>query len=195
VEQLEAAIDRLKPRLIRAFWFALALIFLFESWLWDNVKEWLRRLERTLGLERLEPWLEGFVSRLSPPKTLALFAIPMVAVLPFKVLALEMLAHGHIVLGLAFIFLVKTLTLGVEAFLFDHCRDKLLEMEWFGRFYSLVLDARAWATMLVRPYKARLLEMSRGVREYLTARMGSAGGDFGRRIVKLRERLRAKDSA
>jgi hypothetical protein len=195
MERINALIAQLKPRLIRAFWFILALIFLFESWLWDNVKEWLRRMGRSLGVERLERWLQTVVARLSPRKTLALFAIPMIAVLPAKVLALSMLAHGHIAAGLAFVFLIKTLMLGVEAFLFDLCRDRLLEMEWFGRFYSLLLDARAWASLLVDPYKKRLLETGRRLRLYALSRMGAQGTEFARRIARLRERARLRRSA
>lgn len=96
MDRLNAAIDWLKPRLISAFWFTLAIVFLIESWIWDNVKEWLRQLERALGLERIEPWLESFVARLSPQMTLALFAIPMISVAPFKVAALSLFAQGHV---------------------------------------------------------------------------------------------------
>ncbi len=98
------------------------------------------------------------MARLSPPKTLALFLIPAIAVLPLKVAALSLLAHGHVLMGVALILLVKSLALGVEAFLFDICRDKLLQMLWFKRFYSTVLGVRAWAARLVEPYKARLAE-------------------------------------
>jgi len=192
MEKLKALIDWLKPRLARAFWFTLALIFLVESWLWDNVKEWLRWLEKRLGLERLEPWLEGVVAKMSPPMTLALFAVPMIGVLPFKIGALALLAHGQIFLGLVFIFAVKALTLGVEAFLFDICRDKLLQMEWFGRLYSIVLDIRAWASALVKPYKAKLAELAGRLLAYAQQFIGEDGGDFARRIARLRERVRPK---
>jgi hypothetical protein len=195
MDRLNALIAQLKPHLIRAFWFALALIFLVESWLWDNVKQWLRRLGLALGLERFDQWLAGVVAGLSPQKTLAVFALPLVAVLPLKILALSMLAHGQIVAGIGFIFLIKTLMLGVEAFLFDLCREKLLEMAWFGQFYSMVLDVRAWASRLVWPYRERLLQSARRLREYILSKMGAHGAGFARRIAKLRELARPKSSA
>lgn len=195
MERLNALIVWLKPRLVRAFWFALALIFLLESWLWDHVKEWLRALERALGLERLEPWLKSVVERLSPQMTLALFAVPMIGVFPFKVGALALFASGHVLLGIVFIFLVKALALGVEAFLFDICRDKLLEMRWFGRLYSVVLDVRAWAFMLVKPYKARIVEFARRLRSYAAAFLGKDGGEVGRRIARLRALTKPKRPA
>lgn len=199
MEQSDALLAQLKPALetarrhaARAFWFALAVLFLIESWLWDHVKEWLRALERRLGLERIEAWLTALVSRLSPMATLALFAVPMIAVLPMKIVALAVFARGHVVFGLILIFAAKTLTLGVEAFLFDICRDKLLEMAWFGRVYSLVLDIRAWATLLVRPYKARLREAFEKLRRAARALIGDEGGEFARRIARLRSLARPK---
>lgn len=192
MDKVIALLERLKPRIARALWFTLALVFLIESWLWDNVKEWLRRLEKALGFERLERWLEDLVAGLSPQTTLALFAVPMIGVLPLKVAALEILAHGHFFTGLVFILAVKTLTLGVEAFLFDICREKLLQMPWFGRFYSMVLDVRAWASMLVKPYKARLVELGRALRAYAQDVIGKDGGEFSRRVAQLREMARPK---
>ncbi|MEK4033402.1 hypothetical protein WOA01_10645 [Methylocystis sp. IM2] len=149
--------DRLKSLLGRMFWLTLAIVFLIEAWIWDHVRDWLRQLERALGLERIEPWLSDLVDRLSPPMTLALFAVPMVGVLPIKVAALALLASGHVFLGVLFIFFSKSLTLGVEAFLFDICRDKLLQMAWFARLYSIVIEIRDWSLALVRPLKLRAM--------------------------------------
>lgn len=187
--------ENLKQQLRRGFWFTVALIFLFESWLWDNVKDWLRALGRALGVERIEPWLDAFVKKLSPQMTLAVFAVPAITIFPFKLAALSLIAHGHVLVGLIAIFLAKTLALGVTSFLFDLCRGKLLEMEWFGRFYSLVLDARAWAAALVQPYKEHLLKVSAQVKTNIAAFIGKEGGEFGRRWARLRDLARTKRAA
>lgn len=195
MERLSARVYFLKLRLIRAFWFALAVIFLIESWIWDHVKEWLRQLERALGLERIERWLAQGVDRLSPPLALALFAVPMLGVLPVKIAALALLARGHVVLGLIFVFLAKSLTLGVEAFLFDICRDKLLQIAWFARLYAIVLDVRAWASMLVRPLKLRAKEILAALRLKADAWMQKNGRGFLRRVAQLRNAMRQKPPA
>lgn len=183
--------ENLRRQLSRAFWFSLALIFLLESWLWDHVKDWLRTFGRLLGVERFEPWLRERVERLPPTMTLALFAVPAIVIFPFKLLALGLIATGHVVSGVVAIFLAKTLALGVTSFLFDICRDKLLQMEWFGRFYSLVLDARAWATALVEPYRARLHAVMTSARARIMALIGKDGGAL-RRLAKLREAARRR---
>lgn len=187
--------EALKHHAKRAFWFTLAVIFLFESWLWDHVKEWLRAAGRALGVERFEPWLAEFVAKLSPRLTLALFGLPAAAILPFKLLAVGLIAEGHIVLGLVAIFLAKTLALGVTAFLFDICRDKLLQMQWFAHFYSLVLDARAWAHALVAPVRAQLHAAAITVRAQIAALVGDERGGFARRLAYLRELTRRSRSA
>lgn len=185
--------ERLQRQLGRAFWFTLALIFLFESWLWDHVKDWLRSLGRLLGVERFEPWLRDLVDGLAPPMTLLLFAAPAALIFPFKLMALGLIATGHVVTGVVAIFLAKTLALGVTSFLFDICRDKLLQMAWFGRFYSLVLDARAWATALVAPYKARVQAIVQAAKARVAAFTAKEGG-FLRRLAKLRDVSRRSTS-
>lgn len=180
--------DAVKIEIKRAFWFTLAVIFLFESWLWDNVKKWLRALGHALGVQHLRPWLADLVARLSPPLTLALFVVPAALVLPFKIGALGLIAHGHVVSGLVAIFLAKTLALGVTSYLFDECRDKLLRMAWFARLYSQVLDARAWAHTLVAPYKARLAPIIAALRARLAA-LGAKDGALAGRIARLRKRV------
>jgi hypothetical protein len=170
--------ESFKRQFARAFWFALAVILLFESWLWDHVKEWLRALGRVLGVERFEEWLAGFVGRLSPPATLAVFAVPFLGVLPLKVVGVEFIAHGRVMAGVAVLFSAKTLALGVTAFLFDHCREKLLQMPWFARFYSLVLDARVWARELVAPLRSRLRAAMANVKALLAARLAAVLAAF-----------------
>ncbi|MCC3245152.1 hypothetical protein LG047_07440 [Methylocystis sp. WRRC1] len=187
--------EQIKRRLKRAFWIAVALIFLLESWLWDHVREWLRALERALGMERMEPWLRDLVARMSPPATLALFAIPALAVFPLKLLAVAVVASGHVVTGVIAIFIAKTLALGVTSFLFDICRNKLLEMQWFGRFYSLVLDARAWASALVAPLRAQIHELTRQIRMQFAKIIGPESGNLRRGLARLRELARPKRSA
>jgi len=187
--------EQIKRRLKRAFWIVVALVFLFESWLWDNVKEWLRALGRAIGVERLEPWLRDLVARMSPPATLALFAVPAMTVFPFKVMALALVAGGHVMTGLIAIFFAKTLALGVTSFLFDICRDKLLEMQWFGRFYAVVLDVRAWANALVAPLRAQVHELAGRLNTRIAALFGDEGGNFRRRLARLRELAGPKRSA
>jgi hypothetical protein len=189
---MQAWLDWLKSLVLSIFWNTLAILFLIESWIWDDVKDWLRQLEIALGFERFEFWLADYVARLTPQMTLALFAVPTVAVLPFKFATVALFAKGYLVTGVVFVFLVKSLTLGVEAFLFDICRDKLLQMPWFAQFYSMVLDLRAWALALVRPLQARVMSKLRQLRDSALALLSTESGGLMRKIARLREAVRRK---
>jgi len=178
--------DSLKHRLVRGFWFALAVIFLFESWLWDNVKEWLRALAIALGLKHLEARIVAFIEGLSPHATLGVFIVPAILILPLKILAVAMIAHGHVVTGIAVIFAAKTLALGVSAFLFEHCRDKLLQIAWFEKFYRLVLRVRAWAHELVEPARQRVVELRNVIRARLAVVLGEGRSQFSRKLALVR---------
>jgi hypothetical protein len=187
--------DYAKSRLARAFWFTLAALFLVETWLWDHVKEWLRALALALGLKRIDEWFGGLVDKLPPWATLIVFIVPAIAILPLKILALTMIAHGHIVTGLVVIFAAKTLALGVTAFLFDHCRDKLLQMPWFVRFYDLVLRVRAWAHDLVAPVRVRAHELATLIRAQTRAIFGDEKSSFGRKFAHVRALVRRRSGA
>ena len=180
------SLEPIKRKLSRAFWFFLALVFLFENWLWDHVRDWLRALARLLGVERFEAALTAFIATLSPPAALAVFALPALAILPLKLAAVAMIAHGHILAGVGVIFFAKTLALGVTAFLFDHTRDKLLQMAWFVRFYSVVLDVRAWAHRLVDPVRRQLRDVTRQIKERAKAAFGEGRSQLLRKITLLR---------
>jgi hypothetical protein len=182
----ERNMEDVKHRLIRAFWFTLAIVFLIESWLWDHVKLWLRALADKLGVERYEAQLRDFIARLSPYPTLAVFAVPALAVLPLKILALEAIAAGHVLLGLTVIFAAKTLALGVTAYLFDLCREKLMQIPRFVRFYELVLRARAWAHALVEPARQQLLAATSIIQENIAAILGESRARFERRLAHIR---------
>ncbi len=141
----------------RAFWFFVAALFLLESWLWDNVREWLRWLGRALGVEKLDPWLRGVVAGLSPRTTLLIFLTPALAIYPVKLIALGLIVNGHILLGALTILIVKALALGVTSYLFDICREKMLQMPWFVRVYAAFCMARAWARAIYAPVKRRVV--------------------------------------
>lgn len=182
--------EAVKHRFIRAFWLSVAVLFLAESWMWDHMKEWLRALGQKLGFSQLEAQLRDFISSLSPPLALAVFAVPALSVLPVKILALEMIAHGHFFWGLIVILAAKTLALGVTAFLFDPCRDKLMLFAWFVRFYEFLLRVRQWAHARVEPIHRRLRAVRRMFLERAASMFGEGKTQFSRKFAHLRALVR-----
>jgi hypothetical protein len=54
--------------------------------------------------------------------------------------------------------LAKLVGVGLNAFIFEATKDKLLQMAWFRRVYDFFIWARAWAHQKVDPIARRLRE-------------------------------------
>src|SRR5262245_33345466 len=128
-------------RLTRPLLILLALVFLFEAWLWDHLKPIVARLVSFVPWARLKAQLAAGIESLPPYPTLLVFLVPVVLLLPLKFLGLWMLAHGLWFGAVALLGLAKVISLGVTAFLFDLTRPKLLQLGWFRWLYEHVL---AW---------------------------------------------------
>ncbi|MBM3577320.1 MAG: hypothetical protein FJX40_06580 [Alphaproteobacteria bacterium] len=184
-----------KRRLKDGFWFALAVLFLIETWLWDHFSEWLHALGRALKLEHYVQRLKDFVATLTPMKTLGVFIAPFFAILPAKLVGFELIAHGRFLSGLLTILFAKTVALGFMSFLFDICRDKLMQMERFRQLYTVILAIRAWASKLVAPYKQRVYAMADALCRRIEGFIGIEAGALMRSVERLRELARQKRSA
>ena len=143
-------------KLLRPFIVLLALVFLFEAWLWDHLAPIVGWIVARIPLHALKMRLAAWIEHLPPPATLVVFVVPLLLLLPLKILGLWMLAHGYWLGAVGVLALAKVVSLGVTAFVFDLTRPKLLRMEWFRRFYQWVMRGIIWAHALVDPIKRRL---------------------------------------
>ena len=132
-------------RLVRWFWITVALVFLFEAWLWDHLQP-TRRLDRRpaaaappqgADLEMGGAAVAGLVADR--------FIVPLGLLLPFKLAGLWLLARGYWMGAAGTLFFAKIVGLGSTAFVFDAARQKLLQLGWFRRLYDIVMAWRAWA--------------------------------------------------
>ena len=179
----------------KLFWYALALAFLVEAWLWDTSVAALHAIVDRLPLVRFKAACARGIERLPPLAVLPIFLLPVIVLLPFKLAALWLLAQGALVAGgLAFIG-AKIVSVGLAAFIFDLTRDKLLSMPWFARLYARVMSWRDWAHAIVDPYKIRVKETAAALRAEIRLRIAAAtggNGAFARKIALLRERARRR---
>ncbi|NVO12865.1 MAG: hypothetical protein HXX10_02400 [Rhodoplanes sp.] len=143
-------------RFARPFWILLAILFLFEAWLWEHVRPLVARVVAWIAWPALRAKLAAAIAALPPYPTLLVFLVPVVLLLPLKFLGLWMFSHGHWVGGVAVLGFAKVMGVGVSAFIFDLTRPKLLQLSWFRRLYDLVMRGLAWAHGLVDPYKAEV---------------------------------------
>src|SRR5258708_4963628 len=138
-------------RLARPFWVILALLFLFEAWLWDRLAPIVGRLVTVIPWGRIKPALVRLVDRLSPAATLVVFVVPFVLLLPLKFLEFWLLTQRNWLGAIIVLVLAKLLGLGVTAFIFEVTKDKLLRLAWFRRLYAFFIWLRGWAHERVDP--------------------------------------------
>jgi hypothetical protein len=171
-------------RLLRPLWILLALVFLFEAWLWDHLAPLVAWIVGRLPLDpvkrRLTTWIEG----LPPAATLLVFIVPFIILLPLKFLEVWFLAHRNWVGAIAILIVAKLLGLGVTAFIFDLTRPKLLQLAWFRRFYGWMLWALERAHAVLDPIKRRI---KRSLRMFAPKRAGRTL----RLLMRIRRRMQA----
>lgn len=139
---------------------ALALVVLFEEWGWEP-------LQRALGAIARWPvfaWIERRIAALPPYGALAVFALPSLALLPVKLLALALVGRGQAMLGLAVIVAAKLAGTALVARLFVLTRPQLMRLAWFAALHARWLR-----------YKEDLLAMVRASAAWRAARAIKAG--------------------
>jgi hypothetical protein len=184
-------------RLLRPLWLLLALVFLFEAWLWSHLAPIVAWAVKLVALPALKARVAAWIERLPPAATLLVFLVPVVLLLPVKLLGLWMLARGSWLGAMATLALAKVVSMGVTAFIFDVTRPKLLQLRWFHWLYELVVAGLAWAHRLVDPFKDQIRDWSRRNLAPLTRRFRSLvgllkpqrSGRFLRRIMRIRRRM------
>ena len=109
----------------------LALLLLFEEWGWEPLAALLARLAN------LPLWaaLERQIARLPGWAALALLLVPMLGLLPVKLLALYLFSSGHAATGLALLLLAKLVGTALFARLFILTQPALMQLHWFARWY------------------------------------------------------------
>ncbi|MGD9844162.1 MAG: hypothetical protein AB7K64_12305 [Variibacter sp.] len=180
-------------RWLKPFWVLLALLFLFEAWLWEKLQRAVAWLVRLLALPVLRAKLAAAIGRLPPWATLIVFVIPVLLLLPIKIAGLWMLAHGSWLGAMAMLAVAKIVSVGVTAFIFDATRPKLLQMAWFRRLYDWIMRGLVWAHRLVDPVKeevrAWIRETTAPFLRWARALMRrEGGGRFWRQVRRLRRR-------
>ncbi len=178
----------MRKALARTFWTVLAALFLVEAWLWDVLGDALSAFVAALPIERLRRSLKRRINRLPAAFALAFFILPVLVILPFKLVGVALIAKRRLLTGGAVFLLAKTAGLGVTAFVFDVCRDRLLTLAWFARCHARVIAIRDWAHRQIAPYRAAIVAL----RERVAARLAGDSSSLARRMAVLRADVRVR---
>ncbi len=106
-------------------------VLLFEEWGWEPLAKWFK------ALAKWPLWgaVERFLTHLPPWAALMAFTLPVLGLIPIKLLALYLLGKGHLALGLALIVGAKVTGTALAARLFQLTEPALLRLRWFARLY------------------------------------------------------------
>jgi hypothetical protein len=176
-------------RLFRPFLVLLALVFLFEAWLWTRLAPIVAFIVARIPLRAIKAAIAGWVEHLPPAATLVVFVVPIAALLvPLKFLEVWMLVRGHWFDAIVVLVVAKVIGVGVSAFIFDATRPKLLQLAWFRRLYHRVMAWLDWAHELIDPITRRL-------RSYFRMWGPRRAGRTLRLLVRIRRRMQASRAA
>lgn len=138
---------RVWRRLLAPVRLVLALVILFEEWGWEPLQRAMAAIARLPLLRQLE----ALIARLPPYAALVVFFLPGLALLPVKLGALWLIAHGQRLAGLLLIVAAKLVGTAVVARLFTLTQPALMRLPWFAALYA------RWSG-----WKAALLDWVRG---------------------------------
>jgi hypothetical protein len=109
----------------------LLLVLLFEEWGWEPLARCFAALGRHPGWAAIERGIR----RLPPWAALLAFGVPVLMLIPIKLLALYLIGEGHLAMGLALVIAAKLTGTALAARLFQLTEPALMQMRWFARLY------------------------------------------------------------
>ena len=163
-----------RRRLSRPLLFLAAVLLLIEEWLWRGTARFLRDLMRL----RLVAVGADWVRRRTPHQALALFVLPLLALLPLKGVIVLAFLHGRYALGIAVLVLEKLIFSAVFAALYQLTAPAVTQIGWVLRGQEAFLRMRsalhAWLGQFqaFREARAWLRRMRR--QHWLRRRFGAA---------------------
>ncbi len=119
----------------------LAIILIFEEWLWDSLTAFGHSLVRWLNLWAVERWL----SQTSPNMALVAFSLPLLIVTPINLVAIGLLAQGLILQGILLELLAKLLGTVLIARVFALTKPQLLTFVFLRFIYITINRWLQWA--------------------------------------------------
>lgn len=110
------------------------LVIVFYEWGWEPLARWVSKLIRFRWMR----WLERKIRYAPRWAALAIFLTPTLILLPFKLGALWLIAHGQKLLGVAVIVAAKLVGTAFVAWIFKLTQPTLMQFRWFAWGYPRV---------------------------------------------------------
>jgi len=146
----------LLARFVRGCFTVVVAVWIFlEEWIWDSLTAFMA----WLGRRRPVRWVEAKVARLNPYAAMAVFLVPVLLLLPAKLLGLWLIGSGRLKSGVLVFVVAKVVGTAIAARIFSLTRRALLTIGWFRSLYT-------WFTAL----RDRLYAYVKALRAYQAAK-------------------------
>lgn len=131
-----------------------ALWIFLEEWLWDSMLVFMAWLGQIPPIR----WLERQITKLPPYAALVAFLIPAAVLLPFKLVAFWLIAHGQGFLGAVVFIIAKIVGTAFLARIFSLTKTALMTIAWFAKAYHAIitLKERLYAYVRALPTYQRI---------------------------------------
>ena len=176
----------LAKRLLLPPLIALATLLVFlEETLIDFLSGLMARLARLPVVTRAEAW----ATRLPPYWAMTMFLLPAAVLLPFKFLALWLLASGHALSGILIIVTGKIVGTALSARIYKILHPALATLPWFVRAETWVFAKRDWLYGWVKATHA--WQAMGALKLRVRAAIAQRRSWIGRYLRRMRAKLRA----
>ena len=151
----------------------LIIIASLLMWIEESLWQWFKWLTAKIAIFNWVRKVEAAIRELSPYATVVVFFLPLLLLIPFKLLAVYWLTTGHWLASLAVIIAAKLVGTAIEARMFVVCKPKLLTIAWFRRLHDgLVsihhrLQAALHALPIYQAIRTQLLRLKTAARTAL----------------------------
>ena len=146
----------------------LALWVFLEEWVWDAMLAFMAWLGRLPPIR----WAESQIAQLPPYAALITFIIPGAILLPFKLAAFWLIAHGHGLYGMWVFVIAKVIGTAFLARIFSLTKPALLSISWFSKVYFAIIGwkERLYAYVRALPAYQRIRDAARAIKLAIKAR-------------------------
>ena len=139
----------------------LAIIFLFETWVWRKLVALASAVAALLPWEAFRDAARRVLNRLPAIFSVLLFGIPLAVSEGGAFVSVVMMATGHVVMGMTLYVAMKIFGLFLVPVIFEITREKLLALPWFAYLYEKFEVLHAFVRRFVEPYKQAAREALR----------------------------------
>jgi hypothetical protein len=153
-----ANVDKRPSRLIAL---PLAIVFLFETWVWRKLVAVASAIAALLPWEAFRDSARRVLGRLPAIFSVLLFGIPLAVSEGGAFVSVVMMATGHVVMGMTLYVAMKIFGLFLVPIIFEITREKLLSLPWFAYLYEKFEALHAAVRRFVEPYKLAARQMLR----------------------------------